>query len=1777
MVCLMMVITGTIPSFALNDVATEASVYVVDHDNNVVSTADTLVDTCEAYGEQNYLYVIEGYSDETFRVVMEEGYVPYTLGYANTSLNEDGSFSLKEYEANDAALGGIEEVFPDYSFDKSYTYSGIMVADEDAGIYYYFVFKANDVATEASVYVVDHNNDVVSTADTLVDTCENYGEQNYLYVIEGYSDETLRVVMAEGYVPYTLAYADTSLNEDGSFSLKEYEAGNSDIRDIETLFSNYSFDKSYIYSGIMVADEDTGIYYYFVFKTDNTVSKADKNKLQTIINAAPSSGYYTENDRYNGMLTSREGFWTDYQTALKKAEDINESSVSTQAEVDQATEKLEAAISRLIPTTQANTTALYEALELVKDAPETNTQYTKTSWNNFDDARAVAQKQMEKLFVDGVASEEYNTSNNQEEIDNAATVLTAAYRDLIGEGNLEENISLWKKAATWLLAQNQQVENGEYTEASATAWKNAYDALQEAMANGYDTQSRYDAYTSGVVALSSAYYGLEDSNPADITVHVRVADNFGAMFPEHAIADPKTATFDQNVTLSNGNKTISSLLSTMGYDDTPVKATTTTSDPANGWKQPVVMVYINGTLVVNRVGPGTISWSGYIGNCSYGKLNTSQLNFDAQLHEGDDIIIMRALGPGYSYYGVVNTGYLQYPYYFASLGMLSIQGDDVIEAEAGKAFSVNVEKTTAAAEAEKRTSAAQGVSLFVSEKQDTRDAAQSAPALTKLGDVTNSNGSASSTIYKEGWYRLAAVDVTEQTPGVGTNTGAITAGSFPKIAAGDYVLVHVLPSSDTAQVRADLQEELDQTFGAYPEAFYGDQWDTVKNLYEEATAQISGSELLGDAYDAKVGAVAQIEAIQIVINNANALVLSDVEWYLEHLPSKEEISAGAFTQGYKARVEGLKETYDSMSSYQRSLLNGMQKAQYEALMEAYGEDGSDLPAEVRGSVTVELVGDKDYTDKVTIGFCKSYKESATKSNEAEVTNPNAAFSQAKYGYMVMTPGSDAYRVLEGSDFWLAITSSSLYDQNTDKIDYEVYRIEVEGADAETVNVTQKNSTNKMTIWNGNVGNTCLVLGSASLTMPANDVTIKVYVRDKNADKSLEESKAIAKEALTEAYNSYKKADYTADGWTALTKEYNDGLAAIDAVGEQEATALDAAKDAAIAAMAAVKTRAEEQVAQPPQQDEPTVGTLGSVYVTVTNGTLRGTDADGTTIPSNMQGTFISETVPLNDNTTMMTAILTALQKNGYTWAGTGGTTSTGMDITYIASITNPDGYSLAEFTGGPKSGWMGTLNDWFTHLGFDQFSAGDGKLVDGDVIAVQYTCDLGEDIGGGWGNPDTSLASLHVNGGSLSDAFSKSQSNYTLTLNGSPVSINTTAANKNYQVRIYLNDKNATNYYRSGETLPVKAGDTIYVGVGGKGWPSMNSNPGYAISYEETWYEIKVVDSSSGAVVKDMIEAIGAINYSNYKTKADAVALARSAYDALNADAKKEVTNLQTLENAEKSISFYQQIDDVKEKLAALPKITNPTQAQANSYRSQINAATAAYNKLTEEQKQYITIADVENYNALAEALGMGTIVGSEEIPETEPPIITLVDENGETTAVAGKAEFDSKTGTLTITPAEGYKVKDVLINGVSKGASNIIKGLTDLTASDKITVVFEKQSEDLSEAEAARIKAGVENTTIKLWSTFSKKNNIQLNWTKSKGYKVDYYEVFKSTKRFSGFGTKAYYKTPTGTKNFYINTKELKKGTRYFYKVRGVRIINGEKVYTQWSNKAWRISRVNR
>ena len=96
------------------------------------------------------------------------------------------------------------------------------------------------------------------------------------------------------------------------------------------------------------------------------------------------------------------------------------------------------------------------------------------------------------------------------------------------------------------------------------------------------------------------------------------------------------------------------------------------------------------------------------------------------------------------------------------------------------------------------------------------------------------------------------------------------------------------------------------------------------------------------------------------------------------------------------------------------------------------------------------------------------------------------------------------------------------------------------------------------------------------------------------------------------------------------------------------------------------------------------------------------------------------------------------------------------------------------------------------------------------------------------------------------------------------------------------------------------------------------------------------------------------------------------------------------------------------------------------------------------------------------------------------------------------------------------------------------------------------------------KLISGVKKTTIKLSSTASKKK-IKLSWKKSKGYKVDAYEVYRKTSK-SGKYTKVF-TTKKPVSLSWTNSKKLKSGKTYYYKVRGVRTVDGNKYYTKWSN----------
>lgn len=107
--------------------------------------------------------------------------------------------------------------------------------------------------------------------------------------------------------------------------------------------------------------------------------------------------------------------------------------------------------------------------------------------------------------------------------------------------------------------------------------------------------------------------------------------------------------------------------------------------------------------------------------------------------------------------------------------------------------------------------------------------------------------------------------------------------------------------------------------------------------------------------------------------------------------------------------------------------------------------------------------------------------------------------------------------------------------------------------------------------------------SVSAVDTAKQTAITAMAAVKNNATLLAEAKATAKSELETEKAKYSQSDYTIN-WSVLEQAYNDGLTAIDA--SKTTSAVDTAKQAAIAAMAAVKTDAEElEAAKSAAKDE----------------------------------------------------------------------------------------------------------------------------------------------------------------------------------------------------------------------------------------------------------------------------------------------------------------------------------------------------------------------------------------------------------------------------------------------------------------------------------------------------------------------------------------------------------------------------------------------------------------
>ena len=223
------------------------------------------------------------------------------------------------------------------------------------------------------------------------------------------------------------------------------------------------------------------------------------------------------------------------------------------------------------------------------------------------------------------------------------------------------------------------------------------------------------------------------------------------------------------------------------------------------------------------------------------------------------------------------------------------------------------------------------------------------------------------------------------------------------------------------------------------------------------------------------------------------------------------------------------------------------------------------------------------------------------------------------------------------------------------------------------------------------------------------------------------------------------------------------------------------------------------------------------------------------------GTLVDEWVSINDDSTMMSAVSEALSNHGYAQEG--------AENNYISSING-----LAAFDGGTMSGWMGTLNDWFTNYGFADITVANGNLESGDEIAIMYTSNgYGEDIGGSWANNDTTVKSVEITGAELSGEFDPSVTDYTLTIDTPSADVNVvpTATNKNFQTRKYKNEylpSDDSVVYKRSQSVTVSDGDKIIIGCGDTAWPSMNSSEGATVYTFTVKYAPSVADSVANKI-----------------------------------------------------------------------------------------------------------------------------------------------------------------------------------------------------------------------------------------------------------------------------------------------------------------------------------------
>lgn len=1246
-------------------------------------------------------------------------------------------------------------------------------------------------------------------------------------------------------------------------------------------------------------------------------------ELLATVTGEKEKNWYNSGDCWNGNVYKANGFWTNFVAKngpRETAQNVLDNATSKD-DIDTATVELQAAIDQLIPTDRLNTTPLYEAIQSVSglDYNDLTLQaYTETSAALFKAGRTDAQKYLDSLFTGKVGERKpsdanKNTVENQAALD-AAVANAKALPTLLVHQSLVSNSEQNAKSIQALAARYGAGENPGYMDES---WENLQSVRTAALAyvkahpvtSNLTRQENTDLHDHAV-KLWNAICALKPA-AEQIRVTLTYTDDYHLRVPSSKQTDKSGLTPGvTSYTLDSGT-TLRQLLNQIGY-----------KYPSGGWAADLypgfafdadARRFYQWNIYVNGVQQGV----GFIAD----ENETDYLKLP--LRDGDQVQITFSEAPSYAY-NYIYRKLAEWDETASVLGTLRFGKDSSTSAEAGAELSVSVEgaKTAHLWSYNGSYTPYEGAKIAV---YGPKTGAGYPAKATILDAVTDEKGKASIKLYAEGTYLVTAFDPRENDESTST--------FYSGMAAAPYLEVTVGASNDATGVKKELKTELDTIFTAYPqEQFRAAAWEQLKAAYDDAVEVLNSSDsTVAEARAAQQTAIETIQKLQNEMLGDNQDALSRFRKYLAMLP--DDTGKITIAKAVQDAVNNLKTAYAALTSYQKSLLTGPEQQKYKAIVDYMKQHGDNLPDPKSYELNLVVKGDNEKSTEILNALYDSLRKNPAQQDRGTsgggdhtyaipIATPFSfgTYSQINERFTSFKAGADgtiavepltyvnvvtdltyaAYFqtrnaiFLQGEDSYTTGSGWALTDENlictktgstlcyaadgslTLWIDNELYELK-----SVTYSGISKNDiTGKsLTIYDADLDsngkqykgkdyqwiNVQFRSGLQTFTMPYEDVTITITWAKAE---TLEQTRDAAKKAVLAEFNAYVESDYTGENWAKLEKAKDDGLAAITA--SKTAAEITTARKAAINAMAAIPTKDQSGTTgavggKYPFKDSKVVG---RVHVIVENTTYL-----SDSLPASLKKEFINDWYDLTEDDSMMTVILKALEGKDYHWQGG----ADGYGISYLASVEK-DGGTLAEFTGGGNSGWMGTLNDWFVNKGFNSFRASDGSLQDGDYIRVMYTTALGADLGGSWSNTSTTLKSLNVRGGTLSPAsLSSGVTDYVLQITESDatVTVSYEPTNKNYQARMYLNNYNNENSrYVSGSRMQVTSGDIIYIGVGEAGWPSMNE------ASPATRYTIRVVIQGN---LEDLKAIIARLPDASKLTLADAedVETAYSLYQAL--------------------------------------------------------------------------------------------------------------------------------------------------------------------------------------------------------------------------------------------------------------------------------------------------------